>query len=161
VNILSSNWRRGRIARYAPLFLWIGVIFFLSSSFGAASNTSRFIRPLLEWLFPNALPETLTIYHGYIRKFAHFAEYAILAFWASRAFRSSLRKFLQNNWVVFSLALVVLTALIDELNQSFNSQRTGAIYDVALDCFGGVFMILIVVAIGRYKGRNPRVSKGA
>ena len=101
----KSNWR-GQIIRYAPLFLWIGVIFYLSSSQGAMSNTSRFIRPLLEWFFPLAPEETLQIYHGYIRKFAHFAEYAALAFLAARAFRSSSIELVRKYWFVFALSLV-------------------------------------------------------
>jgi VanZ family protein len=144
VNILSSNGRRGRIARYAPLFLWIGLIFFLSSSLGSASNTSRFIRPILEWLFPNASPETLTIYHAYVRKFAHFTEYAILAFWASRAFRGSAKEFLRKYWHVAAFLTVILTAALDEFNQSFNPARTGSVYDILLDISGGFTVILLL-----------------
>ena len=142
-NLQKSKWR-GRIARYAPLILWIGVIFYLSSSQGAMSNTSRFIRPLLEWLFPLAPEETLQIYHGYIRKFAHFSEYAALAFLASRAFRSSSTELVRKYWSVFALGLVVLIASIDEYNQSFNVLRTSSMYDVLLDVSGGLTIILLL-----------------
>ena len=152
----ADNKWRGRFIVYAPLFLWIGVIFFLSSTQGAMQNTSRFIRPLLEWIFPAASPETLTIYHGYIRKFAHFAEYAVLAFFASRAFWHSSLEFLRKNWAVCAMILVLLIASIDEFNQSFNAQRTGAIYDVLLDCFGGICMILFILAIGRRKVKTEK-----
>ena len=110
------------------------------------SNTSRFIRPLLEFLFPNVPEETLIIYHGYIRKLAHLTEYAILAFWASRAFRGSSAELLQKFWFIVSLALVFLVASIDEYNQSFNSLRTGSIYDVLIDVSGGLMMIIILTA---------------
>ena len=143
----SQNKWRGRIIRYAPLILWIAVIFIASSTQGAMSNTSRFIRPFLEWLFPNTPEEILTIYHGYIRKSAHFIEYAILAFWASIAFWNSSKDFLRKNWYFAAFILIVLTASIDEFNQSFNSQRTGTIYDVLLDASGGLFMILIMLAV--------------
>ena len=142
-NLQKSKWR-GRIARYAPLILWIGVIFYLSSSQGAMSNTSRFIRPLLEWFFPLAPEETLQIYHGYIRKFAHFAEYAALAFLAARAFRSSSIELVRKYWFVFALSLVVLIASIDEYNQSFNVLRTSSMYDVLLDVSGGLTIILLL-----------------
>lgn len=121
------------------------------------SHTSRIIRPLLEWLFPDASAETITLYHAYVRKFAHFTEYAILGFLASRAFRSSAKAFLQKYWYAAAFGLVVLIASIDEFNQSFNPQRTGAIWDVWLDCFGGTFMILSILAIGRL--RNKRKVK--
>ena len=104
-------------------------------------QTSRIIRPLLLWLFPTASEDTLIIYHNYIRKFAHFAEYAVLAFFASRAFASSSVKVLQNYWFVFSFLLVVIVALIDEANQSFLASRTGSVWDVSLDAAGGLTMI--------------------
>jgi VanZ family protein len=143
-NSQNLNWR-GRFMLYAPLFLWIGVIFYLSSSQGSMSQTSRFIRPFLEWLFPLATEETLQIYHGYIRKFAHFAVYAVLAFFASRAFWHSSKIFLQRFWYVFTFLMVVLTASIDEFNQSFNAARTGSIYDVLIDASGGLTMILLLL----------------
>jgi len=134
--------RRERFFRYAPLFLWIGVIFLASTTQASMSNTSRFIRPLLMFLFPDAPEETLIVYHNFIRKAAHFTEYAALAFFAARAFSTSSVKFLQKFWFVFAFVLVILVALIDETNQSFNSARTGSIYDVLLDCSGGLTMIL-------------------
>jgi VanZ family protein len=113
------------------------------------SNTSRFVRPLLEFLFPSASEETLIVYHGYTRKLAHLIEYAILAFWASRAFWSSSIKLLQKFWFIVSLFLVFLVASIDEYNQSFNALRTSSIYDVLLNVLGGTFMI---VFFAFYKG---------
>ncbi|HMS39994.1 MAG TPA: VanZ family protein [Pyrinomonadaceae bacterium] len=135
-------WRE-RFWLYAPLFLWIGVIFYLSSSQGSMSQTSRFIRPFLEWLFPLAAEETLQTYHGYIRKFAHFAVYAVLAFFASRVFFYSAKNLLQRFWYLFAFLLVVLIASIDETNQSFNAARTGSIYDVLIDASGGLTMIFL------------------
>jgi len=153
--IFSEKWR-GRTIRYAPLFLWIVVILFASTTQGAMSNTSRFIRPLLEFLFPNAPEETLILYHGYIRKLAHLSEYAILAFWASRAFWSSSVEFLQRYWFIFSLALVFLVASIDEYNQSFNLLRTGSIYDVWLDVSGGLLMIIVLKVWAVFNARKVK-----
>lgn len=142
--------------RYAPLILWLGVIFIASSSQGAMSNTSRFIRPLLEWLFPNTPEEILTIYHGYIRKSAHFIEYAILAFLASRAFRGSSKSILRKNWAVWAFGIVVLTASIDEINQSFNVARTGSFYDVLLDAAGGLFAIIALFLLKNLFSRETK-----
>ena len=150
---LNESKRRGRFFRYAPLVLWIGVIFIMSSGQGSMKETSYFIRPLLEFIFPGATDENLLIYHGYIRKFAHFAEYAALAFWASRAFRSSSIVFLQKFWQFAAFILVLLIAAIDEYNQSFNSLRTGSIYDVLIDISGGLFMILLLVSYKFFSGR--------
>jgi VanZ family protein len=154
-DLQKSKWRE-RILRYAPLFLWIGVILFASTTQGAMSNTSRFIRPLLEFLFPNAPEETLTVYHGLIRKLAHLSEYAILAFWTSRAFWSSSVTFLQKFWIITSLTLVFLVASIDEYNQSFNSLRTGSIYDVWLDVSGSLLMIMVLKVWRVFKVRKVK-----
>jgi VanZ family protein len=134
--------RRGWLTAYAPLFIWIVVIIGLGSGIGAANETSRILRPLLEFLFPDALPETLSMYHGYIRKFAHFAEYAVLAFLAYRAFKPW-RAFL------FSFLLVALVAIADETNQSFINTRTASPYDVLLDISGGVAMLFAIWLVSR------------
>jgi VanZ family protein len=151
-DIQKNKWR-GRIIRYAPLVLWIGVIMFFSTSQASMSNTSRFIRPLLIFLFPNTAEETLIIYHSYIRKFAHVAVYSILAFWACRAFSNSSQNLLRSLWFAFAFILVLLVASVDETNQSFLSSRTGSIYDVLIDVTGGTAMILIFYSLMRYRRR--------
>lgn len=135
---------RGRFFRYAPLVLWIGVVLFASTSAGAMSNTSLIIRPLLHFLFPSTSEETITVYHGFIRKLAHLTEYSILAFWASRAFWNSAKIVLVKYWYVFALLTVIFIASVDEYNQSFDALRTGSIYDVLLDTAGGLAMIGIL-----------------
>ena len=140
-----ANKRRGRIIRYAPLVLWIGVILFLSTSQASMSNTSRFIRPLLEFLFPSASEEALILYHGYIRKLAHLTEYAGLGFWAFWAFSNSNLKNLRRFWFVFAFLLVILIASIDETNQGYLTSRTGSIYDVLLDTAGGLIMLIFLI----------------
>ncbi|MCD9186369.1 MAG: VanZ family protein [Pyrinomonadaceae bacterium] len=148
----KSKWR-GRILRYAPLILWAGAVFLASSTTGSMSNTSRIIRPLLEWLFPHTPEDVLTVYHGYIRKFAHFFEYAVLAFLASRAFRGSSVGLLQRFWTVLAFFVVLTIASIDEYNQSFNPARTGSVYDILLDCAGGLAMILSILI---YKNKTAK-----
>jgi VanZ family protein len=129
----KSQKRRERVIRYAPLLIWLAVIFFLSSSQGSMEETSLFIGPLLKYLFPNAPEAVLAVYHGYIRKFAHFAVYFVLGVLATRAVtgrRISLR-------VAAALLIVALVASADEFNQSFEMSRTSSAWDVLLDCFGG------------------------
>lgn len=133
----SSTWR-GRLIRYAPLVLWIGVILFLSSNQGSMAETSRFIRPIIEFFFPAAAPDTFLIVHALIRKAAHFVEYALLAVFAARAFVGS------PNWGALALLVVLVIAAIDEFNQSIISSRTGSGWDVLLDLSGGVVAICIL-----------------
>ena len=148
-NDLSNNKWLGRITAYAPLILWIGVIFFLSSNQGSMSQTSLFVRPILKFLFPAAPEETLQIYHGYVRKGAHFTEYALLAFFALRALARSSFASLGNLRYVLPLVLAAIVASIDEFIQSFEASRTGTYRDVLLDIAGGVAMVAILWLIKR------------
>ena len=135
---IDSLNRRRWLTVYAPLLIWIVVILGLGSSIGAMNETSRFIRPLLEFLFPSADPSTLALYHGLIRKAAHVVEYAALGILSVRAFYGS-----KHNFLVSSI-FVALIATTDEVNQSFNPSRTSTPWDVLLDISGGV------VGIGSY-----------
>ena len=142
-------------SRYAPLVAWLLFISYASSDSFNAGNTSRIIGPLVLWLFPNTSPETLLAIHVMVRKAAHFTEYAILAFLAARAFRTSPRPALANRWFWFSLALVVAYALLDEFHQSFVPTRTGSIYDSLIDISGGLTALLLL----RWRYHAHRRSK--
>jgi VanZ family protein len=124
----------------------------LGTGVGTSTETSRFIRPLLEFLFPGASAETLSMYHGAIRKFAHVFEYAVLAALAFRAFQQI--DALRERSVLWVMAFVVLIASADEINQSFDPRRSGTINDVLLDTVGGVFG-LVTYWIFRRARRKP------
>jgi VanZ family protein len=151
----QSNSRLQTIVRYGPLLLWIGFIFFASTNEFSAGNTSRFIRPVLLWLFPQITEDELTTVHLLTRKAAHFFEYAVLAFLARRAFVTSARSFIQQHWFAWSLVLIVLGSLLDELHQSFVPSRTGSIYDSVIDVAGGLTVLLIGALHSRRPGKAP------
>lgn len=134
----ESHTRRERFWRYAPLVVWMLVIFLASTGELSAPNTSRILRPLLLWLFPNISEERLTSAHFFVRKAAHFTEYAILAFFAARAFITSSHESLRRAWFFVALLLVVIYSLSDEYHQSFVASRTGSIYDSLIDIAGGL-----------------------
>lgn len=146
--IQTSNGGRGRFIRYAPVVVWVALIFFASSSSGASNSTSRFIRPLLEWLFPLASDDTLAFYHGYIRKGAHLVIYGSLAAIAWRAFIGSTKTMLSTYPWLASLVLVAVVGSIDEFNQSANPLRTGTASDVLIDLCGGVLAMVLIRLIG-------------
>jgi len=132
------------LSRYLPLVTWLVFISVASSDSFSANNTSRIIGPLVLWLFPNTSPETIAVIHLVTRKLAHFTEYAILAYLAARAFRTSPRSAVANRWFLISLALVVCYALLDEYHQSFVPSRTASIYDSFIDMTGGLVALLII-----------------
>jgi len=156
----SSNWR-SRVKRYGPLAFWIALVFFFSSGEASAAQTSRIIRPILEFLFPGASESTLVQLHFFIRKLAHLTEYSILAFWAVRAWKRSSYTIVSNNRYLFAIALVLVVASLDEFNQSFEPSRTSTVWDVALDVTGGVVMVLFIRLFELWKQRRIRRSQGS
>jgi VanZ family protein len=106
-------------------------------------NTSRFIGPLLLWLFPNISAARLASIHLLIRKAGHVTEYAILGFLLRRAFVTSTKSFIQGNWFELGLFIIVCYALLDEFHQRFVPSRTASLYDSAIDIAGGLSVLLI------------------
>jgi VanZ family protein len=148
----SAMWR-ARMWRYGPLVVWMLLIFLFSTGGMSASNTSRIIRPLLLWLFPEISEERLNLAHFIVRKAAHFSEYAVLALLAARAFKDSSRELLRRRWLIASFALVVVYALSDEYHQTFVPSRTGSIYDSFIDMSGGLTALLFLMLRRRGKAR--------
>lgn len=132
------------LSRYLPLVAWLVLISYASSDNFSAANTSRIIGPLVLWLFPNTSPETLAVIHFVARKIAHFTEYAVLAYLAARAFRTSPKAALANRWFLAALVLIVIYALLDEYHQSYVPSRTASIYDSLIDMSGGLVMLLFL-----------------
>ena len=135
---------RSRVSRYAPLVLWLGLIFFASTGEFSAENTSLIIGPLLHWLFPNISDERVNLVHFFVRKLAHFTEYAVLALLAVRAFTNSSHEAIRRRWFLLSLLLIALYALSDEFHQSFVTTRTASLYDSLIDTSGGLTALLLL-----------------
>ena len=117
------------------------------------SQTSRFIRPLIEFFFPGASPETILLIHAFIRKSAHFIEYGLLALLAARASFWGVSSKVREHWIVFSIGLVAAVAGVDEINQSFLSSRTGSGWDVLLDVAGGFTALVAIALVGSRRSR--------
>lgn len=113
------------------------------------TRTSRFIGPLLEFLFPAASEETLQFYHGLIRKLAHLSVYGVLGLFASRAFVVASRPILARFWYLAVLWLAALVATADELNQSLLTSRTGTPSDVLLDVVGAAAAVVLAALLMR------------
>lgn len=144
-----SKWS-GRIWRYAPLILWMALIFFASTDAFSADNTSGLLRSLLVRLFPQISEERLAFLHFVIRKLAHLSAYAVLALLAVRAFASSSRRVLSEHWITTSVLLIVAYALLDEFHQSFVPSRSASIFDSLIDIAGGLFTLICVVIFKRH-----------
>ncbi len=118
-------------------------------------ETSRIIGPLLKFFFPEMAEESRRSIHAFIRKSAHFTEYAILAFFAARALTAAGTGLLRNWRYLIPLVLVAIVAAADEFNQSFEAARTSSVWDSLLDITGGAAMLIFLWVIGR-----PRLDEG-
>lgn len=151
---MTTQSARDRIWRYAPLLLWMLFIYVASTSGFSAANTSRFLRPLLFWLFPQISEERIALIHFFVRKAAHFAEYAVLGFLAARAFWNSSQRLLREYWFHAAASLIVSYALLDEFHQSFVGSRTASLSDSIIDITGGLFVLLcLAYRNGRRQGQ--------
>jgi VanZ family protein len=133
---------RSRLLRlWLPVVLWLGVILSFSTEAASAQRTSRFLGPLIAWLFPHWDEATRAAAHVAIRKTAHVTEYALLAVLLLRALRGTAG--IERNrwqWRLALLAVVIAAAVagLDESLQSRSATRTGSPRDVALDTAGAL-----------------------
>jgi VanZ family protein len=129
---------------WAPVFVWLGVIFVASGDLMSAEHTSRFLVPFLLWLKPDISVETLAEIHFCVRKAAHVTEYAILALLLSRAvFRETNLKWARSTLFVGAGIACVFVAAGDEFRQSFVESRGASPWDVMIDSAGAIFGLLI------------------
>jgi VanZ family protein len=124
---------------WLPAILWMAVLFILSTTIFSAANTSKFIEPLLHWIFPSAAVATISLMHSLIRKAAHFTNYAIL-------FSLLIRGPFKNRPYI-ALACCVAYAFLDEGHQIFVVGRGASLYDVALDSSGALFSRFLSAAV--------------
>ena len=139
---METRPKRERIWRYAPLIVWMFFISFASTGEFSAINTSRIVRPLLLWFFPDLSEERIRLAHFLLRKVAHIIEYVVLGWLAARAFIGSSHEFLRRRWFLVSLLLTVFQALLDEYHQSFVPSRSGSLYDSGIDIAGGLIGVI-------------------
>jgi VanZ family protein len=123
--------------RWGPLILWMAVISLFSTDAFAASETSRYIGPILRWLFPTASSATMDAVHNAIRKGMHVGEFAILAFlwYRSLNWGQQARK---PKAALAAFALTVAFAGLDEAHQAFVTTRTASLMDVGWDGLGAL-----------------------
>lgn len=145
--------------------IWAIIIFLFSMENGQdSSKNSGYIVGLIENIF-------IKDFHSYdevkqqqineiigfwVRKTAHFLEFAILGFgiYMSLLTRSLMNKKLIEIWKKFWLRFCIYTqifvsiyAITDELHQGMVDGRQPALRDVLIDSAGGLWMIVTITAI--------------
>jgi len=117
----------------------MAVVFFMSTQLGAASNTGRFLVPLLRWLDPGISNSAIEHVHFVVRKSAHVTEYAVLSLLVLRALRIW-RDCPSARWswslAFAALAISAMYAATDEMHQRWVPDRTPSMHDVMFDSAG-------------------------
>jgi VanZ family protein len=146
--------RRSFLLYWLPVFLWMSVMFGMSTDIGSPRHTSRFLRPILRWFNPNVSDETIRSIQLGIRKTAHVTEYAVLSYLIWRARRKPMRGE-GRPWgrgdALCAFCVAVLFALSDEWHQSFVPSREGHFRDVLFDTCGAVLGLLAAWGVGRWR----------
>ncbi len=137
--------------------LWAALILTLSGEGFSAASTSRFVGPLVRWLFPDISPQTLESVHLAIRKGAHATEYGLLALLALRAERLGTAR-IPNAAMARVLTLCTVVAGVDELRQARLELRTGSAGDVGLDLAGAVAALALALGIRHWSAARRRAS---
>ncbi len=142
------------------LLVWFAAIWAFSGEAFSAHSTSRFLGPLLRWLFSEISAAELRSFQFAVRKGAHVFEYAVLSLLAYRALRFSLDA---APWSLTALALtlVLTVASADELHQSQLAARTGSFIDVALNLAGGVLGVCLIIGFYRALGPGPTLPRAS
>ena len=124
-----------RLRPWLPAIAWAILIWWASTDFFSAENTSIYILPALHSLFPHLSPESLDRIHFIIRKSAHFTEYFVFSFLLLRGIRGKHRGW-RLRWVFAALAIAAGYSALDEFHQSFVPSRTASPWDSLLDTTG-------------------------
>ncbi|MDO9591928.1 MAG: VanZ family protein [Erysipelotrichaceae bacterium] len=129
-----------RRQRWVLAFLWMTVIFFLSSQSGndSAMLSTSIFKPLFDLLIPIGVnSEFLSLF---IRKTAHFFSYLILGILVFRAMDTYDIEPSQKMYL--SLLICFGYAISDEIHQIFVPGRAGMLIDVMIDGLGSATSIV-------------------
>jgi len=142
---------------WLAVLLWMAVIFSASADAGSAQHTSRFLVPVLQWLFPHLSAQGIGELVFGIRKIAHLVEYALLGvllWWALRnPVRGDPRPW---SWreAGLALGLATLYAASDEVHQLFVPSREGCVQDVVIDACGAAGGLWLLWLFHRMRKRG-------
>lgn len=123
------------------LVIWMAVIFFMSTDSFSFSQTSKFVVPILQTVFPFLSLKTIHFIHSLLRKLGHFTEYAVLSWLWFRTLQTGDKKWSTRS-ALLAFLLSSLYAATDEFHQSFVPSRGPSMIDVGIDSVGAAFSLL-------------------
>jgi VanZ family protein len=149
--------QKNLLKTWIAAILWLGLIAAESTNYGSAENTSRFLYPVLHFLF-GVSPAKFPIWQHLIRKTGHFVGYFTLSLLLFRSWRATL-SFPGANWAMrwagISFFMTALVASLDEWHQSYLPSRTGTWHDVVLDSAAALIAQILLYLFLRLRRPRP------
>jgi VanZ family protein len=137
-----------------PVALMFGVMYYFSTDVFSADNTRGVLEKVFLWFVSHPSKHAMATFNYFVRKSAHFTEYAILGGLLFRAFRAGDSVRWRLKWAFYSFSFAAVWALLDELHQSFTQKRGGSLWDSLLDSSGALFMLIAIWIVTR----KPRMA---
>jgi len=126
--------------------LWLGLILAESTNYASAENTTRFLYPVLHYLFGVTRVHFPT-WQFFIRKTGHFVGYFTLSLLLFRSWRATF-PFPGASWTMqwarIAFFMTALVAALDEWHQTYLPKRTGTLHDVLLDSAAAVLAQIVL-----------------
>ena len=137
---------------WIPALSWMSLVLLASTDPLSAKHTGEILGAILTWMFGHISTSTFNHINFFIRKSAHFTEYAVLSALWFRALRIGFTELWKVRWALFGLAISLAVAILDEWHQSFVPSRTSSPRDVLLDFCGALFaQFLIWYSVRRHE----------
>ncbi len=130
---------------WLPPLLWMALIFPVGNKALSSSLVYDVFMAVFKWLLSGASPEALGTGYIIFRKSLHFFEYGFLAFLLFRGLRAGRVPRWKPSRFAWAAGLAVGYGCLDELLQAFIPNRTGSLWDAAVD-MAGILCALAVIA---------------
>jgi len=133
---------------WAPVAVWAGVIFYMSTATFGASFTNRLLADILAILHLEVSPHTFGLLEFGSRKLGHLTEYSIFAIFLYHALGDDHRSVWDPRKALACILLAGLYSLTDEFHQRLVPGRGPSIVDCGIDTIGATLGMLIVYFAG-------------
>lgn len=152
-----SAERHQTLKAWIAAILWLIVIATESTTYLSSQNTSRFLYPILHFLF-GVSRAGFEPWHVFIRKSGHVFGYGLLSILLFRAWRETVpmpgNPHWTFRWASIALLGTAIVASLDEWHQSYLPSRTGRWQDVVLDTSAGLAAQLALLLYYRLSSRS-------
>lgn len=149
--MMKTRIFKNKSSIWLSLVILMTLIIWINSMLSAtvSSEQSGFITDLVQsFLQIFDINISYNALSSFIRTFAHFTEFFVLGiFWGYYLKHINHKLFL-------ILAVILLTAIIDESIQLCSEGRAFQVFDISIDFFGGIFAFVFHKAINVYGDKN-------